>query len=289
MPTFDTPHPISADVQLVAGDVRMTTSDRNDTVVDVHPRNRSKPADVRAAEQTRVECTPDGRLRITASRSWRSLSPFGATGVADVTIDAPTGSSIEGTSGMGTLTAEGELGTCRWRSGMGNIRVDHATDVRLTTAFGDIIVDDVASDAETNTSSGAIRIQRVGGDAVVKNANGATTLGSVEGDLRVKAANGDIIVERAGGAVDAKSAAGSIGIGEVVDGPVSVHTAVGEIAIAVASGSAVWLDLHTSFGNVRNTLETLDAPGPNDRTVEVRARTSAGDIVISHSTGVRSS
>ena len=37
MPTFDTPEPISATIELAVGDVRITASDRTDTVVEVRP------------------------------------------------------------------------------------------------------------------------------------------------------------------------------------------------------------------------------------------------------------
>ena len=55
MPTFDTPEPISAVVDLVVGDVRITASDRDDTAVEIRPSDESHEPDVRAAEQTRVE------------------------------------------------------------------------------------------------------------------------------------------------------------------------------------------------------------------------------------------
>ena len=61
MPTFPTPEPIEATVQ-VMGDVRITASDRADTDVVVRPRDPSKAGDVRLAEQAFVECTGDRLL-----------------------------------------------------------------------------------------------------------------------------------------------------------------------------------------------------------------------------------
>ena len=51
MPRFKTPDPIAATIQLAAGDARITATDRDDTVVEVHPSNSSHEPDVRAAEQ----------------------------------------------------------------------------------------------------------------------------------------------------------------------------------------------------------------------------------------------
>src|SRR5262245_5953072 len=67
MPTFDTPGPISAVLDLVVGDARITASDRDDTVVEIRPSDPSHEQDVRAAEQTRVEYSA-GRLVVRAPR-----------------------------------------------------------------------------------------------------------------------------------------------------------------------------------------------------------------------------
>jgi hypothetical protein len=51
MPTFATPEPISATVEVVSGAVHVSASDRDDTVVEVAPRDPGRPSDVRVAEQ----------------------------------------------------------------------------------------------------------------------------------------------------------------------------------------------------------------------------------------------
>ena len=88
MPTFDTPEPVSAVLELVVGDVRITASDRDDTAVEIRPSDESHEPDVRAAEQTRVEYSA-GQLLVKAPRQ-RSLSLFGKPGSIDVTIGLPT-------------------------------------------------------------------------------------------------------------------------------------------------------------------------------------------------------
>src|SRR5256885_2206151 len=63
MPPFDPPEPVSAVIDLVVGDARITASDRGDTVVEIRPSDASHDQDVRAAEQTRVEYAA-GRLLV---------------------------------------------------------------------------------------------------------------------------------------------------------------------------------------------------------------------------------
>jgi hypothetical protein len=48
----------------------------------------------------------------------------------------------------------------------------------------------------------------------------------------------------------------------------------------VHAGSAARLVAHTSMGRVRNEMNATDQPSAGDETVEVRARTSYGDILI---------
>ena len=122
------------------------------------------------------------------------------------------------------------------------------------------------------------------GTAVVKNSNGNTELGTVTGDVRARAANGDISVDRAAAGVDAKTANGGIRIGEVTRGSVVLKTAMGDLEIGIAEGTAAWLDLDTGYGRVSNALAAAERARASPTTsVEVRARTSFGDITVRRS------
>lgn len=281
MPKFETPSPISVTIEIV-GDARITASDRTDTVVEVRPRNPAKAGDVKAAEQTVVECR-DGRLEIRTPKHWTRYTPFGGGEAVAVTVEVPTGSSLEARTDLGHLHTEGELGACRLTTAMGNIRCDHTGALHASTSFGDVVVDRVVGEADVTTASGEVRIHELDGGAVVKNSNGDTTVGAVTGDIRVKSANGDIVVGRAHRSVTAKTACGDVRIRDVSQGTVVVETAAGELAVGIHEGTAAWLDVSTSFGTVHNTLGAADGPSSSDRTVEVRARTSFGDIVIGRS------
>ncbi|WBB54877.1 hypothetical protein [Verrucosispora sp. WMMD573] len=48
-------------------------------------------------------------------------------------------------------------------------------------------------------------------------------------------------------------------------------------------GTAAWFGVHTGFGQVRNLLADASRPEEGDKTVEVRGRTSYGDITIHRS------
>jgi DUF4097 and DUF4098 domain-containing protein YvlB len=282
MPTFDTPEPISVTLELGVGDIRIVASDRTDTVVDVRPSDPAKKCDVTAAEQTRVEYA-NGRLLVKSPKGWRQWSFRGGGESIDVEIGVPAGSHVGGQAGVAAFSCTGRIGECLFKVGAGDIRLDHAGPVQLKSGAGDITVERAVGDAQITTGSGTVVIGSIGGAAVVKNSNGDTRIEEVMGDTRVKAANGRIIIDRANATVAAKSANGDVRLGEVARGAVVAETAFGTVEVGVRDGVPAWLDLNTRFGNVHNDLDASDRPEPGENSVDVRARTSFGDITVRRS------
>ncbi|MBO0787949.1 MAG: hypothetical protein J2P33_17940, partial [Actinobacteria bacterium] len=138
MTTYDTPEPISVEIDIPVGDIRLTASDRADTDVEVRPSDRSQEQDVRAAEQTLVDFAA-GRLLVRGPRQ-RGLSLFGRPGSVDVTIALPAGSHLQATAAAGSLHATGRLGECRIKTSAGDVDLDQAGSLDLTTSAGDVAV-----------------------------------------------------------------------------------------------------------------------------------------------------
>ena len=279
MPAFDTPEPIAIAIEVGVAEIRIAGGERSDTVVDIRPADPARKADVAAAEQTKVEYA-DGVLRITGPKSWRRAALRGAGEGIHVLVQAPSGSSLRGQVGAGTLHATGRLGECRVVSGAGDIRLEEAGRLTLKAAAGDITVGRAAGHCDVATASGTVALGAVDGAAAVKNSNGDITVGDITGDLRIVAVNGKVSVDRAGSTVAVKTANGDIRLGEVGRGAAVAHTAYGRIDIGVRDGVAAWLDLHTAFGKVHNGLDAAERPAPGDDVVEVKARTAYGDITI---------
>ncbi|MFD9891118.1 DUF4097 domain-containing protein [Amycolatopsis sp. NPDC059027] len=281
MPIFETPEPISVTLELGVGDVRFSASDRADTVVEVRPTNPADESDVKAAGQVRVEYA-NGRLQIKGPKA-RAFDFSRKTRSVTVSIELPTGSHVAGDAQVGGFRATGRLGECRLKTSVGDFQFEHTGSLHLDTSTGHVTADGVAGNADIHTSSGKVRIGEVEGSVVVKNSNGNTEFDAVAGEVRARAANGDIFVGRAGAGVDAKTANGGIRIGEVVRGSVMLATSMGDLEVGVADGTAAWLEVHTGFGQVHNLMESATRPDESDETVEVRARTSYGDITIRRS------
>jgi hypothetical protein len=278
MPTFDTPEPISVTLEVGVGDIQVVASDRTDTIVDVRPSDPAKKSDVTAAEQTHVEFS-SGRLLVKAPKGWRQWSFRGGGESIDVRIELPTGSQVIGEAGVAALRCTGRIGGCRYKTGAGDIQLDQAGPLELKAGEGDITVGQAVGDVEVSTA-GAVGIGSIDGTAMIKNSNGDTWIGEVTGDVRVNAANGWITIDRARAAASAKTANGDVRLGEVERGAVLAESAYGKIDVGIREGVTAWLDLNTRFGNVQNGLQASDRPTPDEEAVDVRARTSYGDITI---------
>jgi DUF4097 and DUF4098 domain-containing protein YvlB len=279
MPNYETPEPISVTLELGVGDVQITASDRTDTVVEVRPSDESDESDVQAAQQVRVDYS-NGILQVTGPKRVFDFSKKSRS--VDVSIELPSGSDLSAHLVMGEVRCAGRLGECRLRTN-GKIWLERTGPLRLHTGIGHVTAAGISGNAEISTGSGKIQIGEVEGAVEVKNSNGDTAIEAVTGDVRVRNANGAIDIGRAGGGVDAKTSNGSIRLGEVVRGSAVLATAAGDLDIGIAEGTAAWLDVNTGFGHVRNQLENATRPDETDETVEVRGRTSYGDITIHRS------
>lgn len=198
-------------------------------------------------------------------------------------IELPAGSRLSADMQMGDIHCAGLLGECRLKTSVGNSWLERTGPLHLDTSAGHVTAGGIAGNAEISTGSGKVQIGTVEGTAVVKNSNGDTTIDAVTGDVQVRAANGDICVEQARAGVVAKTSNGSIQLGDVARGPVVFETGTGDVEVGIAGGTAARLAVDTGFGHVHNLLENASQPAQTGQTVEIRGRTSYGDITIHRS------
>ncbi|SCL24732.1 Putative adhesin [Micromonospora nigra] len=280
MPTFQTPAPIAVTVDLGAGHLQVTATDRADTVVDVRPGNDTDDSDVKAARQVKVDYT-DGTLRITGPKAGAFDFSRRSKHVI-VSIELPSGSHLSAELQAGDIRGTGQLGQCQLETSAGNIGLEQAGPLRLATAAGHVTADSVTGDADIRTGTGTIHITRIDGTAVIKNSNGNTTIDTATGDLRIRTSNGNIHIHHAAADVDAKTTNGSIRVDEVARGSTTLATSAGNLDIGIADGVAAKLEVQTNFGRVDNQLEHITEP-QTDSKVAVRGRTSFGDITVRRS------
>jgi Putative adhesin len=282
MTSFETPEPITATIDVVMGDVRITASDREDTAVEVKPTDPSNRDDVKAAELTRVVYANEQLLvKAPKLRSWLPRSDGGSI---TVQVTLPSGSHLRGTGQFADFHCDGRLGECRIKTGMGRVQLDEVGALSIKSGLGDIGVERVGGHADVASGSGDVRLRELDGTGVVKSSNGDTWVGVAAGDVRLSAANGSIAVDVARANVVAKSSNGAVRLGDAARGSAVLETRLGDVEVGVREGTAAWLDVSAGAGRVDNGLEAADAPGAAEETVEVRARTSAGNILIRRAT-----
>ncbi|MGW1835395.1 DUF4097 family beta strand repeat-containing protein [Streptomyces sp. NPDC002067] len=276
MPSFATPEPITVTAHVDAGSIRFLAGDRQDTAVEVRPREAGRERDVRTAEQTEVGYA-GGVLTV---RTPKPRSLFGRTGTVDVTVELPAGSRVELTGAWTQVLGEGRLGEVRVKTSSGDVRLDETGPLRLTAAHGSVTVGRVEGAAEIGTSSGSLRVSTLDGPAVLKNAHGTTAVGTATGELRVSGAHGDIDIARAEDSVTATTAHGALRLADAARGTVRLETSSGSIEIGIRNGTAAWIDAASSSGQVRNALTPSETPRKTEDTVEVHARTHHGNIDV---------
>jgi hypothetical protein len=259
MPNFDTPEPISAHVELVTGSVRLTASDRKDTVVEVRPSDPSRASDVKAADAARIDFR-NGRLTVKAGKKYISI---GRGGSVDIDIALPSGSGLETASVSADVQVDGVLAECK-----------------LATVSGDLRVDTVGGNIKADSVSGDIAARSVTGSVTVSTASGDVTIDHLEGDVKFQAASGGITIGRLRGNAKAQTASGSIVVTRAVNGAFTAQSGSGEVEVGIPQGTAARLDLKTRSGVVTNALDEADGPAQDDETLVVQAHTGSGDIMV---------
>jgi DUF4097 and DUF4098 domain-containing protein YvlB len=178
MQKFTTPAPIAAVLDIPAGRVQLIAADRDDTAVEVLPSDASKSRDVRAAEQTTVDYR-DGVLRIETPTRNQLL---GSSGAIEVTVQLPAGSRVEAKAASAELRGVGRLGDVTFEGAQGEIKLDEAASVRLTTHAGDVSVGRLTGPAEISTGKGDIRIaEAMRGTVVLRTQAGNVSVGAAAG------------------------------------------------------------------------------------------------------------
>jgi DUF4097 and DUF4098 domain-containing protein YvlB len=251
---FPTQDGVELDVQISAGSVEVRCEPRGDTAVEI--RGERDPDDVSVE---RIE-RPDGRALIRIEQRNRKMFGFGRE--LQVRVHAPEGAGLEVTTGSADLGVHGRSGSIAFRSGSGEVAFDHAGgDVSIKVASGDVHGDRVDGDLTVHSASGDVQVAAVGGGATVNTASGDVAIGAV------------------GGSANANSASGDVLIGEVGLGSVHARTMSGDVAVGVARGVRVWLDLSSVSGETVSELDAADGmDGPT--TAELHLTSVSGDIRV---------
>ncbi|WP_327086049.1 DUF4097 domain-containing protein [Nonomuraea sp. NBC_01738] len=256
MQTFNASDPITLHAEFPAGDLIVVTTDRQDATIEVLP-SRKREADVAYAREVTVEQVGDTIRVVAPDVSWLRRTPS-----IEVRVSMPAHSHLRARTASADITARGPLGEVTVTTASGDVAMSHAATLTAKSASGDIKVDVIDDGADVNNTSGDIRLVTAGGPLQLTTASGSMHVSKAASEIRAKSASGDLRVDQAS------------------SGRITAQTASGDMEIAVTRGTAAWLDVSSISGKVRSDLTQGEDPGPEERTIEISARSLSGDITI---------
>ena len=273
MPTFGTPGPIAATVVVAGARVRVTASDRTDTVVLVEPIDKASKKDVRVANKTKVDFA-GGQLSVKTTVSGDK------NGSVVITIDLPAGSSLVAYLTHSSVDADGSFGECELHMASGRVQLDRISALQANIAGGDVTIGHIAERANIEGAAFAMRISEVKDTVKLSSSGGQTWIGHASADLDLSSGSGGFDIDRADGSVTAKTGDGAIRIGRLTRGQAELLNRSGNIEVGISEGTAARVDATSERGLVRNSVPSRENPDTSDNEVTVHARTRYGDIIV---------
>ena len=277
MPTFATAGPVTATVEVAGAQVRVTASDRTDTVVLVEPRDAASRRDVKVADKTKVGLA-DGQLTV------KTITPGDKAGSVAITIGLPAGSSLAAYLAHSSVQVDGSVGQCELHMASGRVQLDRIDALRANISAGEVAIAHIAGRADIEGGTFAVRIGEVDGPVGIRGSGGQAWIGHAAADLELSSSSGGFDIDRADGSVTATTASGAIRIGRMTHGQAKLMNGSGTIEVGISDGTAAFIDASSERGAVRNSVASPspspDSSDASDATVTVHARTRYGDIIM---------
>jgi putative adhesin len=273
MPTFATPDPITATVEVAGAEVQVTASDRTDTVVLVEPLNAASRKDVKVADRTKIDLA-DGQLSV------KTTTPGDKSGSVSITIDLPAGSGLAAYLAHSSVQVDGPVGQCELHLASGRVQLDRINVLRADISAGEVEIGHIAGRADIEGGAFAVRIGDVEGPAGITSSGGQVWIGHAAADLELSSGSGGFDIDHADGSVTATTASGAIRIGRLTHGQAKLMNGSGNIEVGISEGTAASIDVNSERGAVHDFVSSQGNSDPSDPKVMVHARTRHGDIIV---------
>jgi hypothetical protein len=260
-------------VQVAGAQVRVTASDRTDTVVLVEPINEASRSDVKVASKTKVDFA-GGQLSV------ETTTPGDKSGSVAITIDLPACSSLAADLAYSRVEVDGPVGQCELRLASGQVQLDAIDALQASIASGEVVIGHIAGRANIDGGAFTMRIGEVKGNVGLSSSGGQAWIGHASADLDLSSGSGDFAIDRADGSITVTTASGAIRIGRMTHGRAKLTNGSGNIEVGISEGAAASIDVNSERGAVHNFVSSPGDSDPSDDKVMVHARTRHGDIII---------
>jgi DUF4097 and DUF4098 domain-containing protein YvlB len=257
---FDTPGPVTVDLQVAIGDIEVIVEDGPTTTVEISGYEKD--------EAPLVTCDQiGGGYRVSIEHKPKKFWGFRITFGDGLTIrlTVPEATTIDGSSASAELEATGTMAALSFRTGS-----------------GDLAFHDVTGDVQLTSASGDVEGRSVGGHLAFKGASGDIEIGAVAGGATVRSASGDISIGRLDGTALVTVGSGDVELRQVGPGSVNARAISGDVHVGVREGLGVWLDVSSTSGDVHSTLDAARrADADHDvPELELTLNTVSGDIDV---------
>ena len=268
---YDTEHPLTLNLRLGAGAIRVDASGDGRVDLEVTPLDEGA-RELLPAVRVDFRTFGDRQELVVDVPERRGF--FGRNPSYEIRVRCPQQTRLEARTRAADVEVRGRLAT-----------------LAVKTASGDVEVEEVDGLANVQSASGDVELRLLGGPSEVNTASGDVTVERAAGSLKANVVSGDATVHDARGPVELHTVSGDQRL-DAVSGPsVSLNSVSGDVEVAVRRGANVWLDVRSVSGDTSSDLLPSDAPPAEDApVVELRINTVSGDIRIHRATaGVETS
>ncbi len=272
MTVFDTAGQVALRVSLSGGEVTIESGEAPRVDVELVAL-RDNDITRQAIEEARVEMTDRGVGHlVVVELKRRSGFLVGRGPRIGVHVRCPAGTDVDLRADSADLEARGSLGAVEVKTASGDVSLESAQALTVSTASGDVRAGDIDGRVEVRTASGDVRVRRSGGVLSANLVSGDLAVDDAAAGLDVTTVSGDIEVRAAGG------------------GGIRVQSVSGDVQLGIKPGERLYIDASSVSGTMSSDLGLEDSP-PTDSIVpvsELRVRTISGDLKIARAATVRS-
>ena len=176
--------------------------------------------------------------------------------------NVPIGTDVEIDSTSGGVRLIGRLGAVRVRTASGDVEVDSAARLDLTTASGDLSCAEVGGDTAVSSVSGDCRVKVVGGSLDATLTSGDLRVDECAGDVAVGSTSGDVRIDRCCGTA------------------IAVRSISGDVSVGLPTGIRVEADISTLSGRAVLPDPSTASVAGDRRSVRLQLKTVSGDIRV---------
>jgi len=263
---FDVPGHVALRVSLAGGAVEIETTQQPRVEIELVAL-RDNEVTRKAIAEARVEMTERGaghEVVVSVGKGTGFGFSVGRGSKVGVRVRCPRGADLDLRAGSAHLGAVGPLGSVAVKTASGDVVLEDAVMLEITTASGDVRVRDVERELSLRTASGDATVRRCGGLLSANLVSGDLVVGEAAAGLSVTTVSGDVRVQAAGG------------------GSMRIQAVSGDVHVAITPGEHLYVDARSVSGTMSSELGVEDAPppGPTSDLRELSVSTVSGDVQI---------